>query len=108
MSDQFTEAKLEEARKQAEALQQTGLSEEQAAAYWRTNITVIGSLLAVWALVSYVFGYLLAQPLVGVSIGALPFGFWWAQQGAIVVFVLLILIYALIMDRVDRQYGVNE
>ncbi len=82
--------------------------EEKAQAYWRTNITVILSLLSIWFVVSYICGIALAVPLQNVTIGALPFGFWFAQQGAIYVFVLIILSYALIMDRVDRKFEVNE
>jgi putative solute:sodium symporter small subunit len=82
--------------------------EEKAQAYWRTNITLILSLLSVWALVSYVCGIALAVPLQNVFIGNVPFGFWFAQQGAIVTFIILILIYAVGMDRVDKKFDVNE
>ncbi len=82
--------------------------EQKAQAYWKTNITVIGVLLALWALVSFVFGYFMAVPMSDVNIGQVPWGFWWAQQGAIFVFVLIILAYALIMDRVDRKFDLNE
>lgn len=107
MSDQVSE-KLSEAQERAEAAKEAGLSPEKAAAYWKRNMTVIGVLLVIWALVSYVFGFLLAQPTQDINIGSVPFGFWWAQQGAMVVFVLLILAYAVIMDRVDQEFGVNE
>jgi putative solute:sodium symporter small subunit len=82
--------------------------EEKAQLYWKKNITFILSLLAVWALVSYVCGILLAEPLRDVYIGSLPFGFWFAQQGSILTFMVLILIYALRMDKMDKEFDVNE
>ncbi len=65
-------------------------------------------LLAVWALVSYVLGILLVEPLNSLHIGSLPLGFWFAQQGAIYVFVVLIFIYAWRMDKLDRKFGMRE
>ena len=77
-------------------------------AYWRANLRLIGTLLAIWALVSYVFGILLVDRLNAWKIGDLPLGFWFSQQGAIYVFVLLIFIYAWRMDRLDKKHGVSE
>ena len=77
-------------------------------AYWRANLRLIGVLLTIWALVSYVFGILLVEELNAWKIGDLPLGFWFAQQGAIYVFVLLIFIYAWRMDKLDRKHGVDE
>jgi putative solute:sodium symporter small subunit len=82
--------------------------EEKAQAYWRKNISLILVLLSIWALVSYVCGILLAVPLQDVTIGSLPFGFWFAQQGSIMTFMVLILIYAVTMDRIDREFDLNE
>ena len=76
-------------------------------AYWRANITLILSLLAVWAIVSYGCSILLVDWLNQFSLGNLPLGFWFAQQGSIYVFVVLIFIYALAMDRIDKKYGVG-
>ena len=76
-------------------------------AYWRANITLILSLLAVWAIVSYGFSILLVDWLNQFSIGNLPLGFWFAQQGSIYVFVVLIFTYALVMDRIDKKHGVG-
>ena len=77
-------------------------------AYWRKNRTLITILLVIWALVSYVFGILMAVPLSGIHIGHLPAGFWWAQQGSMYVFVALIFIYAWRMDKLDREHDVHE
>ncbi len=76
--------------------------------YWRKNQTLIAILLAIWFLVSFVFAIFLAEPLYGARIGKLPASFWWAQQGSMFVFVLLIFIYAWKMDRLDRQYDLDE
>lgn len=76
--------------------------------YWKANTSLIRNLLIVWALVSYVLGILLAEPLGAIRLGGLPLGFWFAQQGSIYVFVILIFYYAWKMDQLDRQYGVHE
>lgn len=76
--------------------------------YWRANLRLIAVLLAVWALVSFVFGILLIDELNTWKIGRLPLGFWFAQQGSIYVFVILVFFYAWRMDRLDRRYGVDE
>lgn len=77
-------------------------------AYWRANKALIRNLLIVWALVSIVFSILLVQPLNALHIGGLPFGFWMAQQGSILIFVVLIFIYAVQMDKLDRKYDIDE
>jgi len=76
-----------------------------AKAYWRANITLILALLSVWATVSYGCSILLIDWLNQFSLGQLPLGFWFAQQGSIYVFVILIFTYALVMDRIDRKHG---
>ncbi len=76
--------------------------------YWKKNLTLIGVLLAVWAFVSYGLGILLVQPLNSIWIAGFPLGFWFAQQGSIYVFVVLILIYCVLMNRLDREYEVDE
>lgn len=65
-------------------------------------------LLAIWFLVSYGFGILLAEPLNNIVINGFPLGFWFAQQGSIMTFVALILVYAVRMDRLDDEFGVSE
>ena len=72
--------------------------------HWRSTRILTGVLLAVWLLVGIGGGILFAGPLNNVSLGGFPLGFWMAQQGSIVVFVLLILIYALAMGALDRRY----
>jgi putative solute:sodium symporter small subunit len=77
-------------------------------AYWSKNLKYLGVLLAVWFLVSYGFGILLVEPLNGIRVGGFRLGFWFAQQGAIYVFVALIFIYVRLMDRLDRAFDVDE
>jgi putative solute:sodium symporter small subunit len=83
------------------------LSAERAAAYWKANVTIIGSLLAVWFVVSFVTSYLLADVLKNIYLGSVPLGFWMAQQGGILVYIILIFTYAKLMDNLDQKYGVR-
>ena len=78
--------------------------------YWKRNLRLVGMLLAVWALVSFGCGILFADALDGWRIPGtgFPLGFWFAQQGAIYVFVVLIFIYVRRMNRLDRAHGVAE
>jgi len=78
------------------------------AAYWRTNLRYLGTLLAIWFLVSYGFGILLVEPLNRVKVAGFPLGFWFAQQGAIYLFVILIFVYVQLMNRLDRRFEVDE
>lgn len=72
--------------------------------YWRANVTLISALLVCWFVVSYVFGVMLVVPLNAVVINGFPLGFWFAQQGSIVVFVALIGVYAWRMNQIDAEY----
>ena len=72
--------------------------------FWRANVAVLTVLLAVWALVGLGCGVLFADVLNEYQIGGFPLGFWFAQQGSIAIFVLLILVYALALNRLDRRY----
>jgi len=77
-------------------------------AYWRANIRLICILLVIWAIVSYGCGILFIEQLNKITIGHLPLGFWFAQQGSIYTFVVLIFVYAWRMDQLDRKHEVNE
>lgn len=76
--------------------------------YWKKNLRLMVSLLAVWFVVSYGFGILLIEPLNTIEFLGFPLGLWFAQQGSIITFVILILVYALRMDRIDDEFGVSE
>ncbi len=73
-------------------------------AYWRENLRIVVTLLSVWFGVSFGLGILLVEPLNAFRVGGFPLGFWFAQQGSIYVFIVLIFVYARWMDRVDRRY----
>ena len=79
-------------------------------AYWRANLRVMLLLLAIWFAVSYGCGILLAEPLNRIRIPGTGFklGFWFAQQGSIYVFVVLIFVYVRWMNRLDKKFGVSE
>lgn len=77
-------------------------------AYWAANIRIITICLVIWALVSYGFGILLRPLLSGIPVGGTDLGFWFAQQGSIIVFIALIFYYAVYMNRLDREHGVDE
>ena len=77
-------------------------------AYWKENLTYITILLSIWFVVSYVCGILIANPLDNMSIGGFKLGFWFANQGSEVVFVLLIVAYVQLMNKLDRKYDVHE
>ncbi len=79
-------------------------------AYWRRNIRYVGTLLSVWFLVSYGCGIVFAEALNAFPIPGtnFPVGFWFAQQGSIYVFVVLIFIYVRLMNRLDLEFGLDE
>lgn len=81
---------------------------DKAEAYWKANLSLVGKLMAVWFVVSYGFGILLADFLNQFSIGGIKLGFFFAQQGAVYVFVVLIFIYVKKMGDIDRQFDVDE
>ena len=72
-------------------------------AYWRANLIWVGILMTIWFVVSYGCGILFVEELNKIRIGGFKLGFWFAQQGSIYVFVVLIAIYVLVMNRLDRE-----
>lgn len=79
-----------------------------AAAYWKANVRLITWSLIVWALVSYGFAMILRPMVAGISVGGSDLGFWFAQQGSILVFIGLIFHYAWRLNKLDKKYGVEE
>lgn len=79
-------------------------------AYWRRNLRLVGVLLAIWFAVSYGAGILLVEPLNAFRLPGtgFPLGFWFAQQGSILVFVVLIFVYVRMMNRLDVEFDVDE
>lgn len=84
------------------------MSDESAQSYWKGNLKIVLSLLAVWFFISFVCGILLVDVLDNIRIGGFKLGFWIAQQGSIFVFVILILVYIKLMDRLDNKYNVSS
>ncbi len=76
--------------------------------YWSANLRLVGILLAIWAVSSFGLGILFRPFLKGIEVGGTDLGFWFAQQGSIYIFVALIFIYAFLMNRLDRRYGVSD
>ncbi|PLX99804.1 MAG: DUF4212 domain-containing protein [Desulfuromonas sp.] len=76
--------------------------------YWKATLGLIRNILIVWFIVSYGCGILFAPALNSISVGGYPLGFWFAQQGAMYVFVALIFIYAKLMGKIDEKFDVQE
>jgi putative solute:sodium symporter small subunit len=77
-------------------------------AYWRATLSLLTKVLIIWALVSYGAGILFADSLNGIMLAGYPLGFWFAQNGAIYVFIILIFWYGKKMNEIDRKFGVEE
>ena len=82
--------------------------DDRSEGYWRANLRLQLGLLVIWAIVGYLLSIFLAEPLNEVTVYGFPVAFWFAQQGAIVVFVILIFVYAWRMDHIDHEFGVEE
>lgn len=76
--------------------------------YWRENLRLVALCLAIWFVVSFLFGIILVEQLNTIRLGGYKLGFWFAQQGSIYVFVALIFFYAYRMGKLDRKYDVHE
>ena len=77
-------------------------------AYWKANVRIILISLVIWFVCSFGLGILLRPPLMGISIGGADLGFWMAQNGSIYIFIVLIFVYAKMMNKLDRDHGVEE
>lgn len=77
-------------------------------AYWKANIRMIQLFLIIWFVCSFGLGILLRPALSGIAVGGTDLGFWFAQQGSILVFLVLIFVYAWRMNRLDLEHGVEE
>lgn len=76
--------------------------------YWKKNLKFLGILLVVWFVASYGCGILFADALNSIKLGGFPLGFWFAQQGSIYVFVVLIFVYVKLMNDLDKKFDVDE
>jgi putative solute:sodium symporter small subunit len=84
------------------------MTESKSKAYWKENIRYLYILLAVWFLVSFVAGIMLKDVLNDFKLGGFKRGFWFAQQGSMYVFVVLIFIYVRLMNKLDKKYGYDK
>lgn len=84
------------------------MTPENRAAYWSANLRLLITLLVIWFVVSYGFGIILVDVLNTISIGGYKLGFWFAQQGSMYVFLVLIFVYAMRMGQLDRKFDVHE
>ncbi|MFT7335198.1 MAG: putative solute:sodium symporter small subunit [Porticoccaceae bacterium] len=82
--------------------------QEKASAYWKENLRYLLILLSIWFAVSYGAGILFKQALDSITLGGFPLGFWFAQQGSIYAFVILIFVYVRLMNKLDKKYGYDE
>ncbi len=83
-------------------------TEATARNYWRANLQLLGALLAIWFIVSFGAGILFAEHLNKLTFLGMPLGFWFAQQGSIYIFVILIFVYATVITRIERKFGVGD
>ena len=84
------------------------MTPENRKAYWQANLRLVVGCLVVWFACSYGFGVLLVEQLNTIRVGGFKLGFWFAQQGSIYTFVVLIFFYAWRMNLMDRKYDVHE
>ena len=84
------------------------MDSNKAQAYWRENISTIMKPLAVWFIVSFGCGIIFIDQLNAIEISGVKLGFWFAQQGSIYVFVILIFVYVSLMQKIDEKYDVHE
>ena len=80
----------------------------QRQAYWTANLQLVATCLGIWFVVSYLFGIILVDQLNAISIGGYKLGFWFAQQGSMYIFVVLIFFYASRMKKLDQKFNVHE
>lgn len=83
-------------------------NQRQSVEYWRTNLRILAFLLGVWFVSACLLSIVFVEQLNKIQVGGFPLGFWFAQQGAIYVFIVLTFVYAFLMARLDRKHGVKE
>jgi len=89
-------------------MQSNPMTDSMQKKYWRENIRYVLILLSIWFMVSYGAGILFKDALDTIRIGGFKLGFWFAQQGSIYVFVILIFVYVYLMNRLDRKYHFDQ
>jgi putative solute:sodium symporter small subunit len=84
------------------------MSEKNLKEYWKENLRYLVILLIIWFIASYGLGIIFVDSLNMIKIGGFKLGFWFAQQGSIYIFVVLIFVYVSLMNKLDKKYGVDE
>lgn len=84
------------------------MSKEKMKLYWKRNVRILFLLLAIWFMVSFGFGIFFREALDAFRMGGFPLGFWFAQQGSIYAFIILIFVYVALMNKLDKEFGVDE
>lgn len=84
------------------------MSDKSPQEYWRRNIRYVSILLVIWFVVSYLFSILLVEQLDTIRFFGFKLGFWFAQQGSEIIFVILIFVYVSLMNKLDREFDVHE
>jgi putative solute:sodium symporter small subunit len=84
------------------------MTDKSPQAYWKRNLRLVVILLVIWFAVSYLFGIIIAEPLNAIRVGGVGLGFWFAQQGSMYTFVVLIFVYVWRMNKLDREFDVHE
>jgi len=81
---------------------------ENRKAYWRANLRLTAVMLAIWFTISYLAGIVFVEQLNAINLGGYKLGFWFAQQGSMYGFVIIIFVYAHLMAKIDRKFGVHD
>jgi putative solute:sodium symporter small subunit len=81
---------------------------ENRKAYWRANLRLTAIMLAIWFTISYLAGIVFVEQLNAINLGGYKLGFWFAQQGSMYGFVVIIFVYAHLMAKIDRKFGVHD
>lgn len=76
--------------------------------YWKKNIQYLVVLLSIWFVVSFGLGVILVEPLNRIQLGGFKLGFWFAQQGSIYLFIVLIFVYVVLMSRLDKRFDLED
>ena len=84
------------------------MNNDAAQAYWKENISLILKMLVIWFVVSYGCGIIFIDELNAIEFGGFKLGFWFAQQGSIYVFVVMIFVYAKMMESIEEKYDIHE
>ena len=79
-----------------------------AKAYWKQNLKYLFVLLTIWFIVSFGFGVVVIDELNTIRVGGFKLGFWFAQQGSIYVFVILIFVYIWLMNKLDKKFNLDN